>query len=192
MATNYGTTSPTATLATGTGAGTSAGTGYSTFRGSTTNEIDNVYRYVDTVKAMLEAKVDAAQSKMDGQMATLMAEFRTAEVQRSSDFDQVQRDFIDLKATLPTKTDITKSTRNWALGLGGFVVGLAGLLWAFFGTGAGITGALADKLLDTKSDQREISKKLDEILDKNDNDKPQAGSGTGQNQPVHQGTQGRP
>ncbi|MES2492982.1 MAG: hypothetical protein V4579_06835 [Pseudomonadota bacterium] len=103
---------------------------------------------------MLEAKIDGVQSKMEGQIATVMAEFRTAEIKRSTDFQLVQSDFDDLKKTLPTKQDISRSTRNWALGLGGFVVAMAGLLWAFFGTGASMTGALADKIFETKELQQ--------------------------------------
>lgn len=93
------------------------------------------------------------KTEMQSEIKSAMAEFRTAEAKRSSDFHKMQTDLNALKDTLLTKSDITTSTRNWALGLGGFLIALVSLLWMFFDTGAGITGSVADKTAETKINQ---------------------------------------
>lgn len=112
---------------------------------------------------MTEARLDGLASKVDGQLATVMAEFKMAEIKRTSEFDAVQRDFVDLKRTLPTKDDITKSTRNWALLIGGFIVGMVTLLWMFFDTGTGITGSIADHIIANKETQNRAEKQFSDI-----------------------------
>lgn len=171
---------------------TGRGVGFVGLPATTNNEIQNLWRHIGTVQTMMDAKVDALQSKVDGQIATVMAEFRTAEAKRASDFELVQRDFGDLKKNLPTKEDISRGTRNWALLIGGFVVALLSLLWMFFDTGTSVTGAVAERIIKSEEAQQRQEKQFGEIqatLNKLSEDRKHAdaqrGPREGQARPVH-------
>lgn len=147
------------------GAATSPGSGrlYTQVRASTSSDIENVYRHVDTVRSLMEAKVEGLRSEIKGELAIVAASVREAEAKRSEDYTRLSTAVEGVRSTLPTKDDIQRSTRNWAVALGGFTVGLASLLWMFFDTGTGITGAVADEIIKIKASEQQRASDLQEI-----------------------------
>lgn len=170
-------------LRSGVGAASGAGTARA-FSANTNSEFANIYRYVDNKCAASDAKLDGFRSEMKGELALVAASVREAEAKRSEDYTRLSTAVELVRTTLPTRDDIRKSTRNWAIGLGGFIVALASLLWMFFDTGAAISGAVTDQVVGVKiseqkraSDVQEIKGLIEDMREERSSDEPKASSG---------------
>lgn len=127
-----------------------------------------MYRYVDTVRTMMEAKVDGLRSEMKGEISTLAATVQAAEAQRSADYSALKGSIDTVRDSLPSKGTV------WRVGgaFFGGMIGLMALAWAIFDTGAAITSGFADSVLSDKAQQDAIESKLDKLLDEKQHDQP--------------------
>ena len=115
----------------------------------------------------VDAKVDKVKAEMSAEVTKLEATVKAAEAQRSLDYKALADSIRDAGSSLPTKATI----RNWVLtGFGG-VIAAAALAWSIFDTGAGVTGAFADKVLETRDiakvsaeQSAAVNAKLDKLL----------------------------
>lgn len=144
-------------------------------RSTTNSEIENVYRYIDAKVNSFSSELNSIRSEMKSEIVSVMSEFRNAESKRHIDYTELKNSLDNVKRDLPTKSDITNSTRNWALSIGVFIIALATLLWAFFDTGTGITGSIAENVIESERRQQQIIDLLEKKTDKvsaNDNNEP--------------------
>lgn len=120
------------------------------------------------VLQLVDAKIGQVKAEMASQIGGLAARLEIAETQRAADFRDIQKTFDDVKNSLPTKSDIRKTV------LGGFggVIGAAALAWAIFGAGSSMTGAFADKVLESKemtkataTQTQILNAKMDKLLE---------------------------
>lgn len=132
---------------------------------STSSEFENVYRYVDTKFDAVRSEVNAVRTEMKAEVATVMAEFKSAEAQRSTDYRDLSGKLDSVTQSLPSKSTFVKM----GFALFGGILTAAALAWAIFDTGAGITSSFADQVLDDKKQQDQIESKLDQLLEEKTN-----------------------
>jgi hypothetical protein len=139
----------------------------------------SVVHYVDSKMGQVKAEIGLELAKLEASLVK-------AEAQRSVDFQQLSTNIQGVQSTLPTKDTI----RNYFWGGAGLVVAAMALIWGAFGTGAGLTGSFADKIVETKEaahsakEQNEaILKRLDALTSRQENAgaNPQTGTRAGPN-----------
>lgn len=147
---------------------TTASTGKDAVRraspGATTADIENVYRHVDSQVGAVRAELSAMKKEVKSDISTLIAELKSAEADRKIELHGITSELAVVTKSLPSTGTIWRAAGATVGGL----VAAAALAWAIFSTGAGLSGAFADEVLEVKSQQDVIDEKLDRLLSKDE------------------------
>lgn len=169
------------TAASGQGSANAASSGS---KASAAHELQLFKAQVNGEIGMLNVKMSALETKIDSEVKTMLAEFRVAESAREVQYN-----------TLSTKIGSLPGKWTYWGSIGALFLGIITVLtsaWAVFDTGAGISGAVADKVLDQKSDAQKIQSKLDQLIKDQRHDITSAGQGSGKPEQVRGPTRAKP
>lgn len=111
---------------------------------------------------MAEESIHPLKScSMRGEITALTAAIREGETRRSADVDRL----TTALAGVPKAAEIRRDNRvavAWAVGS---VLALLALLWTVFGVGASITGGVADRVIQTREEQRAAKLRENRLLE---------------------------
>lgn len=145
------------------------------FKAGTSREFERLHRHMGDQISSVRSEMKAARTEMKGELATVMAEFRTAEANRATTYSELSGKLQTVTDSLPSTKTIWRAAGATFLGL----VATAALAWAIFDTGAGITSSFADQVLEDKTQQERLEEKLDKLLEEKSDDQPQGGEQAG-------------